>query len=125
MKPDMEFKGKEEYQDIVLQLMKYVGFIAIDNPKKFPHAIEVVRDYMEIWGEDDQLFQEAISMKATEEAIKRIPGEDKSFKVAKHKLREIVKLFGRGGFIEAKRIEGVISERTLDIINECSKDSAK
>ena len=94
----------------------------IENQEKFKKAVEIVRDLMEIYSDKD--FEEAISTEKTALAIKDIPGPNLSFRVAKHKFRELVKLFGRSGFIEAKRIEGVIDESTLKILDELSDAEA-
>ena len=119
----MEFKGKEEFQDVIIQVMKYAAFIAIDNQAKFPQAVETVRDLMEIYS--DKQFKKAISKDDTAISIKQIPGPTQQFKIAKHKFRELVKLFGRSGFVEAKRIEGVLDGKTLDRIAEFSKPESK
>ena len=113
-----QFEGKIEFQDIVLRAMEKTLNLGMDEPKRFPHAVEFVRDLMEIYGDDEFYF--AISKKGSQKFMKENPGSDQNFKLAKHKFRELVKLFGRSGFIPAKRIEGVLDANVLDIIDEFS-----
>lgn len=106
-----DFQGKEEFQDVILQVMKYAAFTAIDNPAKFPNAVEVVRDLMEVYSDEE--FVSNVSISKTKAAIENIAGSTEAFKVSKYKFRELVRLFGRSGFIPAKIVKGELDEETI------------
>lgn len=106
-----ELQAKEEFQDVILHVMKYAGMLAIDNPGKFIDAVEVVRDLMEVYA--DKEFISNISESKAKDGIKGIDGPTLSFRLAKYKFRELVKLFGRSGFIPPKIVGGEIDEEAV------------
>lgn len=108
---NQQFEGKKEFQDIILNVMEKAAMLSIEDPGKFSTAVESVRDLMEVYA--DEKFLAAITNKGSEQAIKSIPGGSVNFRLAKHKFRELVKLFGRSGFIPAKLIGGEIDEESV------------